>query len=180
MRVFIAIDVPQEVKDELAAAQKQLSSATAAAAKMSLVEDFHLTLKFLGEITSAKVEAVKNCLGSVGFRGFSAAVASVGIFPSENYIRVVWVGIEPEDEALQLQKLIDNALEKEFPKEKGFKPHLTLARVKFVADKKQFMRQLQQIEVKKIKFDVTDFKLKRSMLSNKGAVYEDLAVYTVK
>lgn len=174
MRVFIAIDLPNEVKETLVEAQKQFSSA---AARMSLVKDFHLTLKFLGEITPAKVEVVKNCLGSVRFRSFSAAVAGIGVFPSESHARVVWVGIEPEDEVIRLQQLIDESLEKEFPKEKNFRPHLTLARVKFVSDKKQFARQLQQLKIKDMSFSVDNFKLKRSTLLSEGTIYEDLAVY---
>ncbi len=175
MRTFIAVDLPQEAKDELASVQKQLPTA---AAKLSLAHDFHMTLKFLGEITPAKVDAVKNALSTVAFKKFTAAVAEVGVFPSENQVRVVWAGIEPEGEFVQLQKLIDEALDKEFPKEKGFKPHITLARVKFVQDKRQFQQQLQQIKASSVKFTVDSFKLKRSTLSNKGAVYEDLAVYT--
>ncbi|MBI2141368.1 RNA 2',3'-cyclic phosphodiesterase [Candidatus Woesearchaeota archaeon] len=177
MRTFIAVDLPEEVKDELANAQRQLSSAVAAAAKMSLAHDFHLTLKFLGEITPAKMEVVKGCLGNVKFKSFSAAVSGIGVFPSENYVRVVWIGIEPEDGFIRLQKQVDDALEKEFPKDKNFKPHLTLARVKFVSDKSAFLQQLQQIQIKKVKFAVEKFKLKKSTLSREGAVYEDLAVY---
>ena len=175
MRAFIAVDLPQEVKDELASVQKQLS---AAAARMSPAHDFHLTLKFLGEITPAKADAVKNCLSRVSFKRFTATVAGVGVFPSETYVRVVWIGVEPEEEFVRLQKKIDDALDKEFPKEKGFKPHVTLARVKFVQDKQQFRQQLQQIKAYGVRFMVDSFKLKRSTLSNKGAVYEDLAVYT--
>lgn len=177
MRVFVAVDLPQEVKDELAAIQKQLSTA---AARMSLAQDFHLTLKFLGELAPAKVDVVKNCLGSVRFGAFSAAVAYVGVFPSESYVRVVWLGIEPEGDIIRLQQGIDDALEKEFPKDKQFKPHLTLARVKFVSDKNAFLQRLQEIKVRNVKFSIDSFKLKRSTLSKEGAVYEDLAVYTGK
>ncbi len=174
MRTFVAVDLPEEVKSELANAQRQLSSA---AAKLSLAHDFHLTLKFLGEITPAKTEAVKSCLSNVKFKSFPAAVSGIGVFPSESYVRVVWAGIEPEDDFIRLQKLVDDALEKEFRKDKNFKPHLTLARVKFVSDKEQFKQQLQQIKVKRTTFAVKEFKLKKSALSSKGAVYEDLAVY---
>ncbi|HLD97168.1 MAG TPA: RNA 2',3'-cyclic phosphodiesterase [Candidatus Nanoarchaeia archaeon] len=175
MRTFVAIDLPERVKAELLSAQKQMSSASA---KLSFVGDFHLTLKFLGELTPAKAEAVKTLLGSVKFKGFTATISGVGVFPSENYVRVVWVGLEPEDNILQLQKSIDCALEKEFPKEKNFKPHLTLARVKFLSDKKQFIGQLRQIKPVRVEFMVDCFKLKESKLSDKGAVYRDLAVYS--
>lgn len=174
MRTFIAVDLPQEAKDELAAFQKQLSSA---AARMSMAHDFHLTLKFLGEITPAKVDVVKSCLSRVSFKHFTASFSGIGVFPSEGYVRVVWVGVGPEDDFVQLQKKVDDALDKEFPKDKNFKPHITLARIKFVSDKQQFQQQLRQIKIKGVGFAVESFKLKRSTLSNKGAVYEDLAVY---
>ena len=177
MRTFIAVDLPQEVKDELASAQKQLS---AAAAKMIPAHEFHLTLKFLGEITPAKVDSVKNCLSNVRLKSFIAIVAGIGAFPNESYARVVWAGVEPEDDFVQLQNAIDDSLEKEFKRDKGFKPHLTLARVKFVSDKKQFIQQLRQIKLKEVKFPVESFKLKKSTLSDHGAVYEDLAVYDLK
>lgn len=177
MRTFIAIELPQEVKDAILEAQGQLSST---AAKLSLAHDSHLTLKFLGEITPAKVDVVKSCLSSVKFKPFAAAVSGIGVFPSESYVRVVWAGVEPEGEVIQLQRSIDDALDKEFPKDKQFKPHITLARVKFVQDKEQFRQQLQKIKVKDVRFVVDSFKLKRSMLSGNGPVYEDLAVYDGK
>lgn len=177
MRTFVAVDLPEEVKSELANAQRQLSSATAAAAKMSLAHDFHMTLKFLGEITPAKTEVVKDCLSTVKFKSFTAAVSGIGVFPSENHVRVVWAGIEPVDGFIRLQKLVDDALEKEFTRDKGFKPHLTLARVKFVSDKERFIQQLRQIQIKKVKFTVESFKLKKSTLARERAVYDDLAVY---
>lgn len=174
MRTFIAVDLPQEAKDELAAIQKQLS---AAAAKMSLAHDFHLTLKFLGEITPAKVDVVKGCLSRVSFKRFTASFSGIGVFPSEGYVRVVWAGVEPEEDVIRLQRSIDDALEKEFPRDKQFKPHITLARIKFVSDKEVFKQQLQQIKTKNVRFAVDSFKLKRSTLSNRGAVYEELAIY---
>ncbi|MEK6838057.1 MAG: RNA 2',3'-cyclic phosphodiesterase [Nanoarchaeota archaeon] len=177
MRAFVAVDLPEDVKNELVNAQKQLSPTAAAAARISLVKDFHLTLKFLGDVTPAKVEVVKSCLSSVRFKSFQAAIGGIGVFPSESYVRIVWAGVEPEDDVVKLQKLVDNALEKEVQKEKGFKPHLTLARVKFVSDKNVFLQQLHQIKVKGVKFAVDALKLKKSTLSREGPVYEDLAVY---
>ncbi len=175
MRTFIAVDLPQEAKDALADAQKQLSKSSA---RMSLAHDFHLTLKFLGEINPAKAEAVKRCLENVKFKKFSAAISGIGAFPSESCVRVVWAGVKPEGEFASLQRQIDEALEKEFPKDKPFRPHLTLARVKLVSDKKQFARQLQGLKVKSVEFPVGSFRLKRSALHGKdGHVYDDLGTY---
>lgn len=175
MRAFIAIGLPQEAKDALAGAQKQLSKASA---KMSLAHDFHLTLKFLGEITPEKAGVVKRCLSNVEFKGFFASLGGIGVFPSESSVRVVWAGVEPEDEFVKLQRQVDEALESEFPRDRSFKPHLTLARVKAVLDKEQFTRQLRQLKVKSVGFSVDAFKLKRSVLHGKdGPIYDDMGVY---
>lgn len=172
VRAFVAIDLPQEVKDELFAVQKLLPSA-----KLSLAKDFHITLKFLGELSPGKVDAVKDCLSKVKFKPFSAALLGIGVFPPEGNVCVVWAGIEPEAEAIELQKQIDGCLENDFQKEKDFKPHITLARVKAVADKWHFVQQLQQINVKSVAFNVVSFKLKRSVLSKESAAYDDIAVF---
>ena len=174
MRCFIAVDLPVNVKEELVSAQKQLSPA---AAKMSLAHDFHLTLKFLGEITPAKVDAVKGLLANVKFKSFAARLSGIGAFPSQNAARVVWVGLEPEESFIELQQMVDDTLRSEFKIEKGFKPHITLTRVKLVSDKERFVKQLQQVKTKTVEFSVESFKLKSSTLSSQGAIYEDLAVF---
>ena len=175
MRTFIAVDLPEDAKKALSEAQKVIK-----AAKASFTKDFHLTLKFLGEITPQKLETVKHSLAAVKFKKFTTALSGVGVFPSESYIRGVWAGLQPEEEMIQLQRLVDEALEKEFKREKGFKPHITLARIKFVADKKGFLQQLREVKVKNVTFAVGNFKLKRSTLSSKGPIYEDLAVYELQ
>ncbi|MFH1181731.1 MAG: RNA 2',3'-cyclic phosphodiesterase [Candidatus Woesearchaeota archaeon] len=172
MRVFIAIDLPEEVKKYLIELQKQLPEA-----KMSKTKDFHLTLKFLGELTPERVERVKQILREVKFEKFSATTTGMGVFPNESYIRVVWVGLEPEKEILQLQQQIEELLGRDFGKEKIFKAHLTLARVKFVADKDSFLRQLKEIKTERKTFAVEGFRLKESILSPKGPTYRDLAVF---
>ena len=173
MRVFIAIEVPEDVKNYLEKMQQQLPKG-----KLRLVKSFHLTLKFLGEITPDKVERIKQLLGNVKFEKFAAETSSMGIFPSENYIRVIWIGLEPEELILQLQRQVENALADEFKKERGFKTHLTLARVKYVDDKKEFAQELKKIKTERVKFIVESFKLKKSTLTGEGPVYEDLAVFT--
>ena len=172
MRLFIAIDF-NELRDCFIEAQKLLPKN----AKLSLTKTFHLTLKFLGEVQPDKAEKIINILKNIKFRQFTVFLESIGIFPSENYIRVVWVGLKPEDKVLELQKNIDEALKELFKKEKDFKAHITLARVKYPEDKKQFLEQLRKIKVDNKKIEVKDFKLIKSTLNPKGPVYEDLAVF---
>ena len=172
MRLFIAVDF-NELKDYFVELQKQLPRN----AKLSLVKTFHITLKFLGEVQPEKAEKTAEILKNIKFEPFSVFLDSVGIFPTENYIRVVWVGINPEEKILELQRNIDEALELLFKKENDFKAHITLARVKYPEDKKSFIEQLKKIKVESKKIEIKNFRLIKSNLTPKGAIYEELAIF---
>lgn len=169
MRLFIAVDF-NELKDYFFELQKLFPSN----ARLSLTKSFHLTLKFLGEVQPNNVEDIIKNLQNIRFQKFDVFLDSVGIFPTENYIRVVWIGLQPEDKILELQKNIDESLKPMFKKEKDFKAHITLARVKYPEDKKSFIEQLKKIKVENKKIEVNDFRLVKSTLMPKGPIYEDL------
>ncbi len=175
MRCFVAIDLPEDVKSELRRLQQQIRKS--GDLKASFTKDFHITLKFLGELTPPKAEYVKKKLSSCSVKKITASLDDVGVFPSESYVRVVWAGVKPEDEILKLQKEVDAALQANFAKEKGFKAHITLARVKHSCDREKLIQMLKGLKVEKIKFEVNEFKLKRSILTPEGPVHEDLETY---
>ncbi len=178
MRCFIAVELPEEAKNELRRLQQQIKNSRGSDLKASFTKDFHITLKFLGELTPPKAEEVKKKLGSCRFKKITTALDGLGVFPGESNIRVVWAGVKPEDEILKLQKDVDEALQADFGKEKDFKAHITLARVKHIGDKEGFLRMLKNTAVGKIKFEVSEFKLKRSVLGgSEGPAYEDLEAY---
>jgi len=172
MRLFIAIDF-NELKDYLAMLQTNLPKN----AKLSLTKSFHLTLKFLGEVQPNKTKELINSLKTIKFKPFSVYLDAIGIFPTENYIRVVWVGLNPEDKILELQKQVDYSLKKYFKKEKDFKAHITLARVKNPEDKKSFVEQVKNIKVENKNVEIKDFKLVKSTLTPKGPFYEELEIF---
>lgn len=172
MRLFIAADF-NELKDYFIELQKLLPKN----ARLSYTKTFHITLKFLGEVQPEKIEDIIKILKKIKFKSFSAVIDSIGIFPTESYIRVVWVGIKPEEKILELQKNIDEALKVSFKKEKDFKAHITLARVKYPEDKKSFVEQLKKIGIENKKIEIEEFKLIKSTLSPKGPIYEDLETF---
>ncbi|MAG16013.1 RNA 2',3'-cyclic phosphodiesterase [Candidatus Woesearchaeota archaeon] len=174
MRCFISIELPEEVKKELQKLQEDIRSSNI---KASFSKGFHLTLKYLGDLTPEKVEHVKKRLSSCKFKKFEVTLDDFGVFPNEKHIKVIWVGIKPEEDVVKLQKEIDEAMQKDFKKEKQFKAHLTLARIKHVKDKENFLQFLKNIEIKKINFSVNEFKLMRSTLTAEGPVYDELFVY---
>ena len=105
MRLFIAIDF-NELNDSFIGLQAQLPKN----AKLSFVKSFHLKLKFLGEVQPNRVDEVAGILKTIKFEAFNVFTDSIGIFPTENYIRVVWVGLKPESEILEVQKQIAAAV----------------------------------------------------------------------
>ena len=177
MRLFIAIEVPEDVKGYLSAVQEKINNDAANKIRCVNKNQIHLTLKFLGEVQPDKAEEIKNVLKKITFGPFSVYLDKIGVFPNENYIRVVWAGLEPEEPVLGLQKSIDKKLEKLFKKEKDFKAHITLARVKFIEDKNNFINKLKTINIENKKIEVSNFKLIKSTLTPQGPVYEDLQVF---
>jgi len=178
MRTFIAIDFLEEVKEELSKAQKKLPEA-----KMTIVkkENIHLTMKFLGELNDNEVNKVKEVLRKMKFERFKAKLGEIGVFPNPSFIGVVWIGIEPKERFIEIHDKIDEELSKQgFRKDKAFESHATLARVKWLKDKKNFVEKLQKIKIKPIEFEVSSIALKKSVLTREGPVYEDIAKVEMK
>ena len=176
MRLFVAIEIPEEIKEYISIVQENINSEKS---KIRLVntDNMHLTLKFLGEVQPDKLDEIKEKLKEVKFNKFLMYLDNIGVFPGENYIRVVWIGLKPENGILQLQKNIDDSLNKLFKKEKNFKAHITLARVKYIEDKKLFLENLKKMKIENKKIDVKDFRLIKSTLDRDGPVYENLEVF---
>jgi len=172
MRLFIAIGF-NELKDYFVGLQAQLTKN----AKLSLTKSFHITLKFLGDVQPDKVDKIIDIMKNIKFQRFAVFLDSIGIFPTENYMRVVWVGINPEEKVFELQKNVDESLKPMFKKEKDFKAHITIARVKYIEDRKSFVEQLKKIKVESRKIGIKKFKLIKSSLTSQGPVYEDLGVF---
>ena len=170
MRTFISIDLPEEVKKEVKKIQDKLPEFDG---KKAELENLHLTLKFLGEIDDDKVEEVKERLNKIKFGKFPVAMDRIGVF-SDNFVKIIWLHLNGCNE---LQKEIDKRLKGLFEPEKRFMSHLTIARVKSVKNKKEFLEKLKRIKIPTMKFIIDKFKLKKSILNPEAPIYEDIEVY---
>ena len=170
MRAFIAVDIPEKIKREIVKIQNSLPEFKG---KTTEPENLHLTLKFLGEVNQEDLEKVKNKLKSIKFEQFETEIDSIGTFNA----RIVWLHMTNCNE---LQKEIDKTLKDIFQPEERFMSHLTIARVKEIKDKKSFLKELGKTKFDKIKFEVKEFKLKESVLTKNGSVYQDIEVYDLK
>ena len=175
MRIFICVDFPEEITKEIARIQGALSNYKFTG-KLTESENLHLTLKFLGEIDEEKLKKVKEALSTIKFKEFEAKLDLVGIFKIKGNPKIVWIKIGGKD-IFNLQKEIDNSLKDLFKKEERFMSHLTIARIKYTKDKKEFENFIKNIHSRKLYFKISKFYLKKSDLKPLGPIYTTLEEY---
>jgi 2'-5' RNA ligase len=133
VRTFIAIEMAEGIRKQLADAQERLRAA-GGSVKWVKPDQMHLTLRFLGEIEESAVDPVAEAIAAAasGVQPFEAAVVGLGSFPPQGAPRVVWVGVRDAGPLVPLQKRLEEELERRgFGREDHpFTPHLTLGRVK--------------------------------------------------
>jgi 2'-5' RNA ligase len=173
MRCFIAIDIPEEIKEKIMKIEKELEEKIKESAKFVERENLHITLKFLGEIEENKAQKIKEIINSIPFTPFKIKLKGVGVFPNEKFIRVIWIGGESK-ELEDIAKYLDEKLKSEKFKSEEFIIHLTIARVKSKVNISDFLKKYQGYEFGEFEVDnVSQIKLKKSILTSKGPVYED-------
>jgi 2'-5' RNA ligase len=138
MRLFVAVDISSQVRDRIDQVQRRLKQDLSHAdrgVKWVRPEQIHLTLKFLGEVRDAAVTRVCDVVTRTAARydSFEMQARGLGVFGSP--ARVVWAGIQPCPELMNLQAELESEFEKiGWNKEnRAFAGHLTLCRVKNAA-----------------------------------------------
>nr|MQY55587.1 RNA 2',3'-cyclic phosphodiesterase [Dehalococcoidia bacterium] len=135
IRAFIAIELPDPVKDSLSSLEDRLRPAEHPYVKWVDPQGIHLTLKFLGNIAADQVPRIIEAitLASQGTSPLKLQIGGLGAFPNLQRPRVIWVAVTGEvDPLIALQRGIDQALVPlGFAIEKRpFSPHLTLGRLR--------------------------------------------------
>lgn len=175
MRLFVAVNLPADLRQRLAAVQERLRG-TQADVSWVRAENIHATLKFLGETEEKRLDRIRAALLEVarGRGPFPIRVAGLGSFGGR-VPRVVWVGVEAGAEPLSgLAKDVEAAMAHlGFPKEKrGFSAHLTLGRVRSPRNAAALLAALGQADAGPIgTVEVTQFELMQSELRPTGSVY---------
>lgn len=176
MRLFIGIELPLEMKEEIIFLQDKLSRVPWKG-KTTEPEKLHLTLKFLGEVSEKKMIKVKSLLDKVHTAPFKIRMENLGVFKRNGLPAIVWVKILGLD---RLQRRIDDVLKFNFEKEKKFMPHITIARIKSISNQSEFKKLVSSLKVKPLQTQLTEFKLFMSDLSNSVPEYLALKTYVLK
>jgi 2'-5' RNA ligase len=186
MRTFVAVDISEEARrlaaERIAFLRERFSDLRVSWDKP---EKLHLTLKFLGDISPEKlpqiISAVENAAAKI--EPFSLVLEKAGAFPPRGVARVLWLGVIDKSQRLsELHQQLENEFEQiGFEKERrGFKPHLTIARLK----EPEKARNLTDLHLKTdfpgVSFSVSEVVLFKSDLRPTGSIYTPLAKINLK
>src|SRR5438067_1036872 len=178
MRVFIAVDLPNELRKELADLEDKLKPSTDTV-RWVAPESIHITLKFIGEVPDKRADDIDASLTGLTWKSFAITVRGVGFFPGNRSPRVFWAGMEAPT-MQNLAEQLDSRMERlGFDKEKrAFRPHITLARARDSRiDSSLVTAAAQYAEHDFGSFTVDRVFLFKSILKPSGAVYERLKEY---
>ena len=175
-RGFIAVDI--DVFPKLLEFEKEIKE-TGANVKLVEPENVHITLKFLGDTDESRIDEFDKIMKDAvkGIDPFNIQLKGAGVFPNQNYIKVIWIGIKQGEPIGVIASKIDEQLSKiGFKKEKrGFSPHLTIARVKSAKGKDGILHVIEKYrDVQFVDIRVDSIKLKKSDLTPKGPIYTTL------
>lgn len=134
IRSFIAVDLSPEVCQKVSEVSAQLKQQIPGnVLRWTPVSNVHLTLKFLGDVSTSNLDVLKEVLQREAARrpAFTLKSGSLGAFPSTNRPRVIWIGVQAPPELFALQHGLEDELARlgYAREEREFSPHLTLARV---------------------------------------------------
>jgi len=175
VRSFIAIPLEPALKNRLAQLQQQLR-AEYPGLKTVTPDNLHLTLHFLGERSQDELAEFGRIMLSVGRKkkSFNVTLEGLGVFPNPRRPRVVWIGLTPPDEVIELYTLLSKelALAGLLPEQKPFRPHLTLGRFKDPRRQAVSLCSILTHDCGSMRVD--SMVLFRSRLTAKGAIHTPL------
>lgn len=184
LRVFCAVELPDEVREAAAAHAARLRrDFPEARASWARPASLHVTLKFLGEVEAARIPVLSRAAGAAaaGFGSFPLSVEEAGTFPPRGAARVLWLGVRDESGSLaRLQSRLEEECEAAgFPREpRAFKPHLTLARLRAPKDAHALSEAHRRSTFGPHAFHVSDLVVMRSELGPGGSRYTPLSRHT--
>ncbi len=170
MRVFAAIEMPDEVKKRILDASKYFAFRDVTTVNGSAL---HITLQFFGEIEEKEVARITAAMDSLRTGKFEVTLHGIGFFKPER-IRVVYVGVSVgADRITRLHNALLKGLN--IKEEERFVPHATIARVRGMRDRRAFTELATEYEDFDFgTFSVDSITLKKSTLASDGPAYEEL------
>jgi len=183
VRLFVALVFPAEIKTVLGDLIADLKP-RGQGIKWVEPQNIHLTLKFIGEVPEKKVERITEALGEVlaGRKKFQGHIIGCGGFPDLRRPRVLWVGLEGGEPAVELAKEINHKL---IPigvksEKKRLSPHLTLGRIKRPSDLSELTSYMENLNFDGGSVILNTVALVKSTLTPGGPIYENVKIFDLE
>jgi len=179
MRLFVALDIPQDIRARISAFAEQIRP-LCPGARWARLEGLHITLKFIGEIPDAKLPEITQALAGIKASPFDVKFENVGFFPSPKSPRVFWIGVHGGNSLPKLAESVSAAMEPVgiAREDKAYSPHLTLARAGFKRGVDKNLKALTSLLPAEVETFGTmtahEFFLYRSQLGRGGSTYTKL------
>lgn len=180
-RIFIAINLPNQIKIILQDLQKKLERLPV---RWIDLKNLHITLNFLGSLKNKEIVEVKQVIEKItsNFSGFKVWLGDIRFFPNKSHAHVISVIVKSDGSLENLQK----DLEKELFKlkfltleKREYKPHITIGRVEKTGKKPKELQEIKGIELKG-EWRVNNIELLQSILLPTNAKYKILKNYSLK
>jgi 2'-5' RNA ligase len=168
MRLFVGLDLPWALKQRLAVLAGGIPGA-----RWVPSDNYHMTLRFIGEVAAHRAEEIDLALAALRGRGFSMTLSGVGTFAKGGRDTQLWVGVQRNPALEHLQTKVETALQRAGlePERRRFTPHVTLARLdNAVPGKLAAFVQAHNL-FRSEPFEVTHFVLFSSLLGKEASVY---------
>ena len=180
-RAFIAIELPAEVKRQIAGHIEQLKGIVPEGVRWGDPRITHLTLVFLGNVPDVSIPLFVRLTDSVTSASppFSLRTGSLGAFPNRRRPRVLWLGLEGDIQPLyEIHGRLQDELEaKGFSIEKRpFKPHVTLGRARAKGLVPLEEEDLNLLPYERLEFEVRELVIMSSVLTPRGPIHTPLHV----
>jgi len=174
MRAFIALEVPEEIKDNVERVRTGMGSGGLVFVKRDAM---HVTLQFLGDVSDTEANGVIDAMRGVSCAPFTVRLQGVSYF-TPDFIRVIFVKVgEGAKELEDLYRKLGLALSGKGMRfeQENYVPHMTIARVKRMGDRARLMDFMKgHAETDFGSFKASSVVLKKSVLAGGGPVYTDL------
>jgi len=179
MRLFVSVDLPPGLAEAVADVQDEFSGASG----LNFVdpEQAHITMKFLSDVPKRRLERLEaeldQAVSEAEVDPFEVEFSGVGVFPSRDYISVVWLGVDGGARELTAlhesieQRFVDRGFD---PEDHEFTPHVTLARMKHAGGKELVQEVLDEYDPGPGSMQVSEVRLTKSDLGHEGPVYSTI------
>lgn len=126
MRLFVGLDLPADLRSRLAGLGGGIQGA-----RWVPSENYHITLRFLGEVAAYQAEEIDHSLAALRGRRFSLTLQGMGTFAKGGRDTQLWAGVARSDALERLQSKVEQAMQRAGlePERRKFVPHVTLARL---------------------------------------------------